>query len=373
MPFHAVLFPAYLIGTNDPWTMLTNISTTEYLQYEGTKFSKSKNVGVFGSNARETGIPAAVWRYYLLANRPESSDSEFTWDDFVTKANSELLNNLGNFVNRMLKFVIAKFDSVLPDPKEGAFDYTKEAYPFAERDQGFVSDINALLKQYVDYMDAQKIRQGVVTMMAISGRGNQFIQENEVNNATLADNPKRVYEVVLLTINLIYTLSALIHPLMPSTSDSILEQLQATPRVIPDSFAIDLFPGHRIGQAAHLFSRIDTKNVDKWRAQYGGAAAAQAADDAPKLSKKQQDKLRKAQQKAAAELAGSTPRTAEQEALEGRIREQGEVVKAIKGGGQVEGKGGVEEEVAKLKGLKGELEELTKRLAGVSVQAGPAA
>jgi len=368
-----VLFPAYLIGTNDPWTMLTNISTTEYLQYEGTKFSKSKNVGVFGSNARETGIPAAVWRYYLLANRPESSDSEFTWDDFVTKANSELLNNLGNFVNRMLKFVIAKFEGVLPDPKEGQFDYAREAYPFAEQDKAFVAEIDALLKQYVEYMDQQKIRQGLVTMMAISGRGNQFIQENEVNNATLANDPKRVYEVVLLTINLIYTLSALIHPFMPSTSDSILDQLQATPRVIPDSFAVDLFPGHKIGQASHLFSRIDPKNVEKWRAQYGGAAAAQAAEEAPKLSKKQQDKLRKAQQKAAAELAAQTPRTPEQEALEKRIKEQGDVVKAIKGGETVEGKGGVDEEVAKLKGLKAELDELTKRLAGVSVQVGPAA
>lgn len=108
MPFHAVLFPGYLIGSGDNWTMLDSISTTgrplaasstvqeltrvalfaEYLQYEGTKFSKSKNVGVFGQNARETGVPASVWRYYLLQNRPESNDSEFTWDDFVAKVRS---------------------------------------------------------------------------------------------------------------------------------------------------------------------------------------------------------------------------------------------------------------------------------------------
>lgn len=362
-----MLFPAYLIGTNDPWTMLTNISTTEYLQYEGTKFSKSKNVGVFGSNAQETGIPAAVWRYYLLSNRPETSDAEFTWDDFVTKANSELLNNLGNFVNRMLKFVVAKFDSVLPDPNEGAVEYAKAAYAFSDKDQAFVADIDALLKQFIGFMDAQKIRQGLATVMAISGRGNQFIQDNEVNNATLEADPKRVYEVVLLTINLIYTLSSVIHPFMPSTSDSILDQLQATPRVIPNAFSVDIFPGHRIGTPSHLFSRIDPKNVDKWRAQYGGAAAADAADAGPKLSKKQQDKLRKAQQKAAAELAASTPRTPEQEALEARIKEQGDVVKAVKTGEAVEGAGGVEAEVQKLKALKGELDELTKRLAGVSV------
>ena len=101
------------MGTNDPWTMLHSISTTgsspsppslsgylmrstiEYLQYEGAKFSKSKNLGVFGQNAKETGIAASVWRYYLLANRPESGDAEFTWEDFVNKNNTELLNNLG--------------------------------------------------------------------------------------------------------------------------------------------------------------------------------------------------------------------------------------------------------------------------------------
>lgn len=72
----------------------------EYLNYEDGKFSKSRGVGVFGNNAQETGIPADVWRFYLLYVRPESQDSTFSWSDLMAKNNNELLNNLGNFANR---------------------------------------------------------------------------------------------------------------------------------------------------------------------------------------------------------------------------------------------------------------------------------
>ena len=105
-----------LLADGRPWTMLHNISSTresayppprklahqrEYLNYEDTKFSKSRNVGVFGNNAQETGQPPSVWRYYLLSQRPETSDSAFMWGNFIQANNSELLSNLGNFVNRV--------------------------------------------------------------------------------------------------------------------------------------------------------------------------------------------------------------------------------------------------------------------------------
>ena len=70
VPFHTVIFPASLIGTKEDWTLLHHISTSEYLQYEGGKFSKSDQTGVFGDDAKNTGIPCDVWRYYLLINRP---------------------------------------------------------------------------------------------------------------------------------------------------------------------------------------------------------------------------------------------------------------------------------------------------------------
>lgn len=83
--------------------MLLCLLCTEYLNYEDGKFSKSRGVGVFGDNAMETGIPADVYRFYLLYNRPETQDSAFTWSDLMAKNNSELLNNFGNFINRYTK------------------------------------------------------------------------------------------------------------------------------------------------------------------------------------------------------------------------------------------------------------------------------
>ncbi|GAA5929181.1 methionine--tRNA ligase MES1 [Sporobolomyces koalae] len=368
VPFHTVLFPGYLLGSGDNWTMLNSISTTDYLQYEGTKFSKSKNVGVFGQNARETGVPPSVWRYYLLQNRPESSDSEFTWDDFVAKSNAELLNNLGNFVNRMIKFVNAKYDSVLPDPKNGEFDYSAGTpYPFSEQDQAFVDEINQLLATFNDHMEHQKIRAGLATVLHISGRGNQFIQDNRVDNALLASNPARCAEIVLLTINLIYVLASVVHPFMPSTSDSIIHQLDAIPRSIPDTFSVDLFPGHKIGTAQHLFTRIDPKMVPVWRAQFGGAAATKAVEGEPKLSRKAQDKARKAAQKAVEEAKAKLPKTEEQIVLEEQIKVQGEKVRRVKTGNAQEGDGSIEDEVSHLKALKEEMKLLEDQLLGVAL------
>ena len=75
VPFHTVIFPSCLMSTKQDWTLLHHISTTEYLNYENGKFSKRKGTGVFGNHPPETGIPSEVWRYYLLVNRPEKSDS----------------------------------------------------------------------------------------------------------------------------------------------------------------------------------------------------------------------------------------------------------------------------------------------------------
>ena len=80
--------------------MVNHLMSTEYLNYEDAKFSKSRGIGVFGNDAKDTGIPADIWRFYLMYTRPETQDSAFKWEDLMLKNNSELLANLGNFVNR---------------------------------------------------------------------------------------------------------------------------------------------------------------------------------------------------------------------------------------------------------------------------------
>ena len=115
IPFHTVIFPSTLLGSPHDWTKLFHMSSTEYMNYEDGKFSKSRGVGVFGTDAIETGIPADAWRFYIFYNRPEKQDFQFTWKDFMEKMNSELIGNLGNLVNRTLLFVNRYFEGKIPD------------------------------------------------------------------------------------------------------------------------------------------------------------------------------------------------------------------------------------------------------------------
>ncbi|MDR0910291.1 MAG: methionine--tRNA ligase [Spirochaetaceae bacterium] len=118
IPFHTVIFPSSLLGSEKggakPWTKLYHMSSTEYLNYEAGKFSKSKGIGVFGTDVMETGIPADVWRFYIFYNRPEKSDALFTWKDFAEKVNGELIGNMGNLVNRTLTFVQKYYEGNVP-------------------------------------------------------------------------------------------------------------------------------------------------------------------------------------------------------------------------------------------------------------------
>ena len=117
IPFHSIMFPSSLIGANDNYTFVHHLNSTEYLNYEKdsegvpTKFSKSKGVGVFGTDVYDFDVSIDVWRYYLLINRPEKSDANFEWSDFGSKNNGELKNNIGNFCNRTLKYLKKKDES----------------------------------------------------------------------------------------------------------------------------------------------------------------------------------------------------------------------------------------------------------------------
>ncbi|MCL1817888.1 MAG: methionine--tRNA ligase, partial [Spirochaetaceae bacterium] len=127
IPFHTVIFPSSLLGSGGKWTMLHHMSSSEYLNYEDGKFSKSKGIGVFGTDARDTGIPADVWRFYIFYNRPETSDYLFTWKDFEEKVNSELIGNLGNLVNRTLTFVSRYYEGRVPEAAEDSAFWAEAA------------------------------------------------------------------------------------------------------------------------------------------------------------------------------------------------------------------------------------------------------
>lgn len=296
VPFHTVIFPGSEIGTGYHWTMLNHLSTTEYLNYESGKFSKSRGIGVFGNQVKDIGVSPSVWRYYLLANRPETGDTQFEWQSFALSNNSELLANFGNFVNRIVKFVNAKCDSTVPN---FSASYTDDTFDFA----AWVARVNGLLAEYVDLLERVHLRAGVRKVMDMSFEGNALLQYR-LDNANLAERPERTKTVIGLALNLCHLLASVASPYMPSTAEAICAQLNTTLGPIPDRWAPEtLRGGHKIGKATHLFSRIDDKKVAEWKQAFGGSAESRAAEEAKR--KKQEDKERKKARKAteAAEAA----------------------------------------------------------------------
>ncbi|PNW86475.1 hypothetical protein CHLRE_02g087950v5 [Chlamydomonas reinhardtii] len=291
VPFHTVIFPATLLGTGGDWTMMRNISVTEYLNYEGGKFSKSRGTGVFGNQAQETGIPVEVWRYYLLANRPEQADTDFKWSDLAAKNNSELLANLGNFINRALMFVSKFFDGVVP----GA-----TAAGQAEAEE-LGKTVGPKVDEYIAAMERIKLKEGLRLVMSISADGNKFLQDTKPWVAVKEDKDKCA-TLVATSVGLVRLLSALMAPYMPSLSAKILQQLNLpyeSSVALSDELVAgcrqpqSLVPaGHAIGTPGPLISTISDETVAELRARFGGnqaddeAAAAATAGGAKPGDKK---------------------------------------------------------------------------------------
>ncbi len=276
--YHAVLFPGSQIGTGDAWTKLHHLSTTDYLTYEGGKFSKSRGIGVFGDSAKKTGVPSDVWRYYLLSHRPESGDTEFTWDSFISCNNNLLLKNFGNFVNRVLKFVNSSHcNNIVPnwtEYHEASFDAWKE-------------EVNQLLAQYIQELDAVKLRAGLATVLHISQLGNSFLQSNKLDNNLAVNESAKCAAVVGLAINLIHLLASIVSPYMPETAKSINTQLRMDPLLIPDHWNADsIQPGHEIGKAEYLFSRIKPEKADEWRKEFGSDEAKKVREEEAQVKAK---------------------------------------------------------------------------------------
>ncbi|KAK2595029.1 hypothetical protein QQS21_007219 [Conoideocrella luteorostrata] len=278
--FHSVIFPSSQIGTTDTWTKLHHLATTDYLTYEGGKFSKSRGIGVFGDSARETGVPSDIWRYFLLSHRPEAGDTEFTWDSFISCNNNLLLKNLGNFVSRVVKFVTSRhYNHIVPDWTEhhdASFDALK-------------GDVNKLLQQYIQELDAVKIRSASSTILQMSHLGNTFLQSNKLNNSLAEQEAPKCAAVVGIAINLVHLLAAVMEPYMPETARSINSQLRADPLLVPDHWEADsIRPGHEVGTCEHLFSRIDPGNAEQWRKLFGSdeiAAVKKEEEAARKVQK----------------------------------------------------------------------------------------
>ncbi|MFN7991859.1 MAG: methionine--tRNA ligase [Candidatus Micrarchaeia archaeon] len=259
VPFHTVIFPSTLMGTREPWTMLHHISTTEFLNYEGGKFSKSKNIGVFGDDAKDSGIPADVWRYYLLANRPEAADTNFAWEDFADKNNNELLANLGNLVNRTLVFIKNNFGGRIPQGSP------------SDSDVEFVKQQGRIASELTSDLERVKIKDALHQIMHFSKNANRYFQDCKPWELVKKDRA-RADTVIGILASQVKDLSIMIEPYLPQTSSEIARQLNM-PAGKWAGLGEPLPANHEIGVPKPLFRKIEPKEIEALRAKFAGKAA----------------------------------------------------------------------------------------------------
>ncbi|XP_017536286.3 methionine--tRNA ligase, cytoplasmic isoform X2 [Manis javanica] len=266
VPFHGLVFPCSALGAEDNYTLVNHIIATEYLNYEDGKFSKSRGVGVFGDMAQDTGIPADIWRFYLLYIRPEGQDSAFSWTDMLLKNNSELLNNLGNFINRAGMFVSKFFGGFVPE------------MVLTSDDQRLLAHVTLELQHYHQLLEKVRIRDALRSILTISRHGNQYIQVNEPwkrIKGSEADR-RRAGTVTGLAVNIAALLSTMLQPYMPTVSATIQAQLQLPApacSILPTDFPCSLSAGHQIGTVSPLFQKLENDQIESFRQRFGGSQA----------------------------------------------------------------------------------------------------
>jgi len=255
IPFHTVIFPSCQLASGEDWTMLHHMSSTEYLNYEGGKFSKSLGIGIFGNDVQDTGIPADVWRFYMFYNRPEKSDVTFTWTDFQEKVNGELIGNLSNLVNRTLTFVKRFYpeDASLLD---ACID--EELWKQVLEKE---AEIDALLERAEE-------RDGLRQILALSSVGNKAFQDGEPWKLKNTD-PEKAKSLLKTLMYLIRDLGIMVEPYMPTTSARILAFLGSENARWTDLGKTEGI--EHLNQPELLFSKLEDVTIDSLRTRFSGS------------------------------------------------------------------------------------------------------
>ncbi len=261
VPFHTLSFPATLIGSGEPWKLVDYIKSFNYLNYQGGQFSTSKGRGVFLDQALEI-LPADYWRWWLLANCPESSDTDFNWELFQGGVNKDLADVLGNFVSRVTKFCRSKWGEVVPEGGQYGEDETAVTEALATR-----------LAAFEAAMEAMELRKSAAELRAIWVLGNEYLQEAAPWSVYKTD-PDRAAAIVRFALNLIRLYAVLSQPFIPDASEKMLATLKLDAADWPTDVATalnSLVPGAAIEVPDVLFAKIPDERRDELEARFAGS------------------------------------------------------------------------------------------------------
>jgi methionyl-tRNA synthetase len=269
IPFHTVIFPSSQLGSGDDWTMLHHMSSTEYLNYESGKFSKSRGIGIFGNDAKDTGIQADVWRFYIFYNRPEKSDVMFTWKDFQEKVNSELIGNLGNFINRTLSFVTRYYEGKIPQG--------------GESDSVLWNEITKRETSICQKFDRAELRDAFREIFELCSYANKYFQDCQPWSLRTG-SPLKAASVIRDLTYIVRDLAVLIGPYLPVSASKIAVFLGLYTDSGPDFslFETSSINWSNIGKpqgidcnteikSEVLFSKLEDDQVNLLRERYSGS------------------------------------------------------------------------------------------------------
>ena len=260
IPFHTVSFPITIFGSDDGWKVVDYIKGFNWLTYYGGKFSTSSKRGVFMNQALEL-YPSDYWRWFLLSNVPENSDTAFTWESFQTAVNKDLADVLGNFINRITKFCVSKFGDKIPD-----------GIAFGQYEQDTTVKIQGLIQNYFGYMNHLDIRKAASELRSVWVIGNEYLQVTAPWTA-FKTNPEISAMNIRYAFDLIALFAELSKPFIPQNAQTISDIIPVDLSSVwtEKDFNFNLSTADmRFNMPDILFSKIDDADIETLKQRFGG-------------------------------------------------------------------------------------------------------
>ncbi|MGY3791783.1 methionine--tRNA ligase [Aquimarina sp. 433] len=255
--FHCIIFPS-MLKAEGSYILPENVPANEFLNLEGNKLSTSKNWAVWLHEYLED-FPGKqdVLRYVLTANAPETKDNDFTWKDFQDKNNNELVNNFGNFVNRIVVLTNKYYEGIVPTPNE-----------FSEVDLQTLTALRAYPNVIGSSIERYRFREASQELLNVSRLGNKYLADEEPWKLIKTD-PERVKTIMYVGLQIASALATLSEPFLPFTSQKLKNMLALTSNDLEVQWneiadkEILLVAGHKIEKGELLFSKIDDADIQK--------------------------------------------------------------------------------------------------------------
>ncbi|MCO5229721.1 MAG: methionine--tRNA ligase [Chitinophagales bacterium] len=250
--FHCITFPAILKAT-EKYILPDNVPANEFMNLQGDKISTSRNWAVWLHEYLEE-FPGKQdeLRYTLIANMPENKDSEFTWQDYQSRVNNELVANLGNFVNRVVVLVHKYYNGIVPQV---------ETASFSTYDNQVLDSINSYADKISAAIESFKFRDALMALNELSSVGNKYLADLEPWKL-IKNDPKATEKVLFIATQLCGSLAVLAQPLLPFTVDKLNRIFGVHKGQWLTSDKVLVPSGYQLGQSELLFEKIDDAIVN---------------------------------------------------------------------------------------------------------------